>query len=442
MAQSGNVSPNVPQKLLAGGPLKIQIGIGSFLILTIGAWLAPRATQRTLSAPEERAAPLIEEQVQLRTASRTFTGVQDVGVQVRSHGVAIPAAAVPTPSTRSDYSDGRTAPPRIAGFGVFVSDAGVLTHASALDGRTTMPLVTAGGRSVDGAVIAYEPATGLVLLRTEAIGIPAPILTAAAPSAGALVVAAVRWDQREIAAPLFVTDVGGDRFMLGTAGADLLPGMPVYTMAGELFAIAGPDEGQLRAIPAREGAERLLARAASGERLSSFGVAVQALDEQLASVFGESGVVITNVVPGGPAELAGVQAADVLLTVGGVEVNTPDAAMDALSATGVGTATRLGLRRERRLLEVEAAPAAAYEVAALARAIERGAPALEARAALTPTQLEAGGVPPTARVVAVDGEAVTSRAQLQRVLLAARAPVPVLLRHEGRQFFAAIEPAR
>lgn len=441
MAQSGNVSPNAPRKLLAGGPLKIRIGIGSFLILTIGAWLTPRATQRTLSAPEERAAPLIEEQVQLRAASRAFIGVQDVGAQVRSHSVAIPAVAVPAPSTRSDYSDVRTMPPRIAGFGVFISDADVLTHASALDGRMTMPLVTADGRSVDGEVIAYEPATGLVLLRTEAMGIPAPILTAAAPSAGALVVAAARSEQRDIAAPLFVTDVGGDRFMLGGAG-DLPPGMPVFTMAGELFAIAGPDDGQVRAIPAREGAERLLARAASGERPSSFGVSVQALDERLAAVFGESGVVITDVIPGAPAELAEVQAGDVLLTVGGVEVDTPGAAMDALSATGVGTSTILGLLRERRALEVEVTPAAAYEVAALARAIERAAPGLEARAVLTSTQLEAAGVPPTARVVAVDGEAVTSRAQLQRVLLAARGPVPVLLRHEGRQFFAALEPAR
>jgi hypothetical protein len=69
--------------LLAGGAVKLRIALASGLVLVIGAWLAPRAAQTALSAPLEHAAPLLEEQAQLRDASRPFVGVQELAAAVR-----------------------------------------------------------------------------------------------------------------------------------------------------------------------------------------------------------------------------------------------------------------------------------------------------------------------------------------------------------------------
>ena len=97
-------------KLLSGRTLKLQIAAVSVLILTIGAWLTPRAapaaSQRTLSAPQEHAAPLLEEQVQQREAGRAFQGVQGAAAGLSAYGVAIlgetSSAAM---SVRNDFEE-------------------------------------------------------------------------------------------------------------------------------------------------------------------------------------------------------------------------------------------------------------------------------------------------------------------------------------------------
>lgn len=68
-------------------------------------------------------------------------------------------------------------------------------------------------------------------------------------------------------------------------------------------------------------------------------VATQEFAGLLTRALGEKGVLINDVIEGGPADLAGLQAGDVRLTVGDVEVDSADTAARALSPTGVGAAT-------------------------------------------------------------------------------------------------------
>lgn len=431
-----------PRKLLAGGAIKIRIALASGLVLAVGAWLTPRAAQTTLSAPQEHAAPLLEEQVQLREASRTFIGVQDVAAQVREHSVAIPTPTAVALNSRNDFSEPDTATAQVAGFGVFVSDTHVLAHSVALEGRSSVQLAIGAGRSLAALVVAYEPPTGLVLLQTEPSGRPPVILANQAPAAGALAVGVGRSDERDIAVPVFVTAVGRDRYTIGAVNESILPGMPVFNLAGELFAIAAPDGREVRAIPAREAADPLIARASTGERLSSFGLGFQAPSGLLTRTFGEQGVVITEVLEGGPADLADIQVGDVLLAVGGVEVDSAETATRLLSSAEVGTATRLRLRRTGRIRDVNVTPALAYEVAALARAGADGPSGPEARVLFPAPLLERSAIPPSARVLSMNGRVVNSRAQVQRELRLARNPVPVLLRQGNNRFFVAIEPSR
>src|SRR5688572_14877513 len=151
-----------PRKLFAGRAIKIRIALASGLALTVGAWLAPRAVPTNLAVSQERAAPLLEEQVQLREEIRPFVGVQDVALQVKHHSVAILRPASPASPSRNDYSAPVGGATRVAGFGVFVSDTHVLTHSLALDGQSSVELVLGDALTRRARVVTYEPPSGLV----------------------------------------------------------------------------------------------------------------------------------------------------------------------------------------------------------------------------------------------------------------------------------------
>jgi membrane-associated protease RseP (regulator of RpoE activity) len=263
------------------------------------------------------------------------------------------------------------------------------------------------------------------------------------PPAGALAVAVGRSEVRELAVPVFVTGVGRDEYAIGAVNGALMPGMPVFNLAGEVFAIAVPGGQEVRAVPVRAAAERLLARASSGEPpASSFGLGVQEVTEGLTAAFGSGGVIVADVVPGGPVDRMGVRAGDVLLSVGGVAIDSTDAALRALAAVTLDVPIPLRLRRGAAAREVLATPAPAYEVAALARSNDTAAQLPEARRLFSAAVLEAATIPASARVVSVNGRTVTTRAQVERELRRSRRAVPVLLRHGRQQFFVAMEPTR
>jgi S1-C subfamily serine protease len=321
---------------------------------------------------------------------------------------------------------------------VFVSDTYVLTHALALDGRSSAEVSTTEGQRLTAEVAAYEPVTGLVMLRTETSGGRPAALASQPPEAGTLAVAVGRWQGRDVAVPLFITSVEGDRYVVGAVSGFVTPGMPVYNLDGELLALAADDGREGHAFPIREAATRLIARAATGERLASFGIALQDLAGLLSRAFAEKGALICDVVPGGPATVAGIRPGDVLLAVGDVDVDTVDAASRALGSVQVATATMLRVLRNGRVRLVEVTPALAYEVAALARATNRPS-GPEARTLFPGPLLDQAGIPATARVLSVNGRAVSSRAQTDRELQRSRQPVVLSLVHDNRRFFAAVE---
>jgi serine protease Do len=67
---------------------------------------------------------------------------------------------------------------------------------------------------------------------------------------------------------------------------------------------------------------------------------------QLGYTGGAGGAVVTRVVPGGPAALAGIEQGDVIMRVGATETKTLDAASQALDAVGSGRVVRLIVWRD------------------------------------------------------------------------------------------------
>ena len=429
------------RKLLAGATIKVQIAVVSTLVLVVGAWLAPRAIQPALTAPQEHAAPLLEEQVQLRQATRPFAGVQDVGAAAKQHTIAIPLARPVTVPSRTDFSEIAQDPFQVAGFGVFVTDRYVLTHVAALDGRSSVELSHDNVGAI-ARVAAFDAATGLVLLETPPTRAGAPRLARDPLPAGALAVGVGRSQRGDVAVPVFITSVSATRYAIGAVNGSIPPGMPVFTLAGELFAIAAPDGRDVSAVAVKDVMDRLIMRAVRKDRPSSFGVGFQALDDGLRRTFGDEGIVITRVIEGGPAAIAGIQVGDVVLSVADAALDSVEKMTTALSSAAIGAPTTWRLRRGRRVLQVDVTPAPAYEVASLARAADGAGSGPEARVIFPAAVIEAAAIPPSARVLSVNGRAVASRAQVQRELRVARAPVPVLLQHGENRFFAAIEPPR
>lgn len=433
------------RKLLAGRGMKGRIAAASLALLGIGAWLTPRPPQipAPLSAPQERAAPLLEEQVLLREANRPFPDVQDLAARVRDHTVAIAAPAAVERPTRNDYAEPATRPPHAAGFGAFVADTYVLAHSASLDGRSAVRISTADGRAAEARLVVYEPSTGLVLLHTEPLGRPSVMPPNGAPAPGTLAVAVGHREGRDVVVPVFVTSVEADRYTITHLDNGQRRGIPIYSLEGQLVAIAAPDGAEVIGIPAGDAAARLMARAAAGERGSSIGVALQEPAGGLARIFGDAGAVITDIVEGGPADQAGLQAGDVLLAVGDVEVDSVDTARRALSAREIDTSVTLRIARDRRARAVEVVPALAYEVAALADARPDDATrGLEAGVLLPAAVLEAEGIPGSARVISINGRPVSSLAQARRDLRPGPNPALLLLRDGNNQFFAAVGPTQ
>jgi S1-C subfamily serine protease len=425
----------LPPKLLGALSTKLKLAAGSGLVLVVGLVSAPRVQPSALQTPTERPAPLLEQQVSTRIVSEPFRGVAELAARVGTESVIIPARERATAVTRADHA--RPAAARISGgYGVFVSANELVTDAATVDGRPTLSVTSAAGTTIEAEVVAYEPETTLVLLRTAAPTSPPVTRTPSAPTAGALAVAAARVGGRETIVPVFVTRVDDREFTVTGAPAGLRAGMPIYTLDGTMFAVAGAGEpGRAHAIwPATD---RLRAKATAGERLSSLGLEYQAIADDLTRTFGDRGVLINRLVSGGPAAAAGLVPGDVLLALGETALAF-DTAASVLSQLPTGEATTARVRRGGReqTLEVMAAPA--YAVAALAVATVPSPSIAPLAGSLFPAAvLETAGIPATARVLRLNAIELPSRAEAQRELRRDRRPV--LLVEEGdRVFFTTI----
>lgn len=429
----GEVTP----KLLAGTAIKIRVAAACMVLLGLGAWLTPPAAQSTIAPAQEHAAPLLEAQVQLRDSARPFRGVVEAAAPLLRYAAAVVPPPLPDAVNR-DYD----ALPRASlpdGFAVRVSETEWLTHARALDGRPLVRLRDAAGVERDATLTAFDRRTGLALLQTDAAAGTAPRLATDLPAAGALAVATGAWEARDIVVPAFVTSAGGGRYTLAPAAGTLVPGMPVFSLGGELVAVAAGD-AQGQAFDASQAVAGLRARRSAGQSEASFGMAYQAVPASLRPVFGEQGVLVTHVLRGAPADTGGLVAGDVMTRIGDTEITDLPAATRLLGEAAPDTAVALTVRRNGRFRTLTVTPTTPFAVAALDRADDLAG--RDAHDVLSPDQMTAAGIPRGASILAVNGQPVTSRADVDRARRRSRTPVPVLVRHGSTRFFVALDASR
>ena len=153
-------------------------------------------------------------------------------------------------------------------------------------------------------------------------------------------------------------------------------------------------------------------------------------------------MLVSEVVPAGPAATAGLAAGDVLLGVDQADVTSLEGATSALAAAALAPATTLRTSRRGRERVIDVAAASSYSIAHLADLVPAPATATSAGAVLQPVLRTTLGLSAEAAVLSINGVAVQTRVQADRVL-AARRPVDVLhVRDERGAWFVAIERAR
>jgi S1-C subfamily serine protease len=262
---------------------------------------------------------------------------------------------------------------RGASGSVFNDEGVILTTARALAGRERLEIVQ-GEQSAEAKVIGFDAATDLGVARTEAPFGKAPRWASAPARLGALVLSSSR-PGRATRVRLGVVSQVGDAWHTFRGGrveryveTDLAP-EPGFSgglgFDAQGAALGMSSAGLLRGVPLlleKPTLDRIVtAILAHGRvRRGYLGVGTQAVrlpDAAAASAGQASGLLVSSVQAGSPAERAQLLLGDVLLTLGAARL-TDAGALQAALEDAEGQTLPLGLLRAGQPLLVDATPGA------------------------------------------------------------------------------------
>lgn len=278
------------------------------------------------------------------------------------------------PSVVTIFTDGGL------GSGVVYSEDGlILTNEHVVRGSIEVEVGFADGQRVAGTVKATDPVTDLALVQADRTGLPKPIYQTALPKVGEGVVV--------LGSPLGFENTatagiisGLHRSIPGSAqnslslvdliqtDAPISPGNSggaVINMRGEVVGISEayipPQAGAVAlgfAIPAATAVEVAQELLEDGTAEHAYlGLTPGALTPQIAGRLGieaESGVVVLAVEEGSPAGEAGVQPGDVLESMEGVQLRTPEQLLAELRSRNPGDTVALRVQRGGEGMDLKA----------------------------------------------------------------------------------------
>jgi S1-C subfamily serine protease len=256
---------------------------------------------------------------------------------------------------------------RTLGSGVIVHGAGfALTSARAVLGAGDFEVVLGDGTAVDAIVLGLDRRTDVAVLKLAnatriypylplgdsdavragdwVIAVGAPHGLSSSVTAGIVTAAPAPEGVSPVAAFLQTDAVLGR----GTAGG------PVVNLGGEVVGIATPlaGDGVGYAMPSRV-VQRIFLELLERGRVSRpwIGVSTQTLRAAIARALGarqDAGVLITDVMPDGPAARAGLRPGDIVLEVEAVPVDSRATLERAVGKLTIGRGVRVKVRRDGR----------------------------------------------------------------------------------------------
>ena len=266
------------------------------------------------------------------------------------------------------------------GSGVVYSEDGlIITNEHVISGNTRVEVGFADGQRVQGTVKASDPVTDLALVQADRKGLPKPVYQSTLPKVGegALVLGSPLGFENTATAGIIS---GLHRSIPGSASnslslvdliqtdAPISPGNSggaVINMRGEIIGISEayipPSAGAVSlgfAIPAATAvqvAEELLADGTAEH--AYLGLTPGELTPQIADRLGieaSTGVVVLAVDEDGPAGRAGIRPGDVLESMEGVELNSPEKLLAELRNRNPGDTVSFKVKRGDQSLDLKA----------------------------------------------------------------------------------------
>lgn len=314
-------------------------------MLVVGYALRPEA-QLPPPAVEEQPSPILREVVERREAASIYVALQEVARTVAAAAARLSPIAGPL-ERWSDIEPDLNARIR---YGVAVDAASLVADAADLPVGSAVEARLGNGRTVMGLVTTRYPRAGLALVAVgDTQPLPVPAASAAAASAGELVVAVAPGENGLLVVPLAVAEVRRDGLSLSSA-FERYRGIPVFNARSEWLGIIADGADGMRVVRPGD----LAAEEAESPALPRLGVSLR-LE---AAEAGPRPVIVDDVVTGGRAAAAGLQAGDVIASIDGEAPADLEAAVAALRGDGA-TPVSVGVRRGRRLVTVRLDTAAA-----------------------------------------------------------------------------------
>jgi S1-C subfamily serine protease len=246
--------------------------------------------------------------------------------------------------------------------GVVYAPGVVVTTMKALGREDGLRVCGSDANALDAELVAWDPATGLAVLKVAALGAP-PIAVAKQPArVGHLALALARsWSNNLTVSAGVVSIIGGplrtgrrhaiEQVLRTTAPMhDGFAGGALLAATGELIGIATAStiRGLGVVIPADIAWKTARGLLEHGRAKSGFiGIAGQRVElpEGQRTDGREEGLLVSAVTAGGPAAKGGVMVGDVIVAFDGQTITSPDDLLDLLAGERVGKTAALGIIR-------------------------------------------------------------------------------------------------
>jgi serine protease DegQ len=232
---------------------------------------------------------------------------------------------------------------------VYTSDGVIITNEHVVRGSTEVEVAFADGQRVAGEVLATDPVVDIAVVQADRADLPAAEFTSELPEVGegAIVIGSPLGFENTVTSGIISAlhrEIPGSAAQ-GQSLVDLIQtdaaispgnsGGALINLRGQIIGISEayipPSAGAVAlgfAIPAATATEVADQLLEDGTAEHAFlGLVPGAITPQIAQQLGlqqDEGVVVLSVVDGGPADEAGLQPGDVVVSVGGEELRSPE----------------------------------------------------------------------------------------------------------------------
>ena len=341
----------------------------------------------------------------------------------------------------------------------------VLTNAHVIAGGATIKARLQDGRELDATLVGADADFDVAVLRLSGGGnLPQAAMGDSSDiMIGETVIAIGNpFGYAHTVTTGVVSAVGRSLKHEGGAYADLIQtdaainpgnsGGPLVNLAGEVIgidmAIQAGAEGIGFAIPINK-ARRVVAQLVEGGRVTPawLGLSGQDVDARAARYFGlrrPKGMLVTEVAQGSPADKAGIKPGDLILSVGGAELDDKGQYRGALATSTVGEALALTVRRGEQEQKISVAPAAFGEREATGLAASRWGIGVSFGRGVSVASVRQGspaarlGLAPGDVLVQIGGEKLGNQADFTRAVYVNRLnrTILVMIERGGRGYYA------